>query len=63
MEPYEETVTVEKDGEQVEEVVKKDKNTGEHALLMLKVPQYEQEQEVKLEVTGEDMEGDAEPKV
>lgn len=47
-----ETVTVEKDGVKVEEKVEKKRNTNERALLLVKVPQFEDEEEVK--VDGED---------
>lgn len=44
----------EEGGQEVEEVIEHKKNTNEQAVIILKVPQVEEEQEVPAEVTGED---------
>lgn len=48
----------EEGGEEIVETFERKKNTDEMAVLVLKVPQVEEEEEIKLEVTD----GDGEPK-
>ena len=52
---YKEKVTVEKDGAQAEEEQEVKQNTNENAVLILKVPKVEEEYEVKIEITKEEM--------
>ena len=47
------TIEVEKDGVKTHEKVEVKKNTDEKALILIKVPQHEEEEEIKVDVPGE----------
>jgi hypothetical protein len=44
---------VEKDGVKTEQKVEVKRNTDEKALILIKVPQHEEEEEIKVDVPGE----------
>ena len=63
-EDYTETIKkppAEEGGEEIEEQVERKKNTDEKAVILIKVPQIEEEEEINLEVT--DAEGAAKTEV
>ncbi len=47
------TIEVEKDGIKTIEKVENKRNTDEKALILIKVPQHEEEEEIKIDVPGE----------
>ena len=57
-EDYTEKVTVEENGETKEITKSHKKNTNETALILMSIPQIEEEEEIKIEVTGKEGEGE-----